>query len=187
MNEFISKYIDLMALAFTVVMPFVVTIQLKRKAGKKLRAVPVYFFVFGPSGILTFMFFHLFENIYRAITAYISGSFQYNFKFYSLLLLGVVVAYLGIQFIIACHNKCLEGNSANRPYFSQILLILLFTLPLIPIIPIAAVPLICCIISLLAFAFVRRSVKQNKVVLTEEALPMTVSQNTSFKSEMQPV
>jgi hypothetical protein len=187
MEEFISKYIDLIALAFTVLMPLVITIQMKRKAGKKLRAVPVYFFVFGPSGILIFMLFHLFENIYKAITAYIAGTFLYNFRFYSLLLLGVVVAYLGIQFLIACRNKCIEGKSANRVYFSHILLILLCTLPLIPIIPISAVPLICCTISLSAFAFVRRRVIQNKVMLTEETLPVTRSQKASFKSEIQPV
>lgn len=186
MNEFVSKYIDLIALAFTVIMPLFITIQLKRKAGKKLRAVPVYFFVFGPSGILTFMFFHLFENIYRAIGAYITGSFQYNFKFYSLILLGVVVSYLGIQFLKACCNKCLNGKRANRSYFSQLLLILLFTLPLIPIIPIAAVPLICCAISLLGFAFVRRMVDIG-VLLQEETLAMIHLQRTNFKSKSQPV
>jgi hypothetical protein len=185
MNEFISKYIDLMALAFTIMMPLVITIQLKRKAGKMLRAVPVYFFVFGPSGILAFIFFHLFENIYRAIAAYMTSSFQYNFRFYSLILLGVVVAYLGIQFLIACRSKCLNGKSANKSYFIQILLILFFTLPLIPIIPISAVPLICCVISLSGFAFVRRRVKQSEEVLQEETLSLTRSQHANLKSERQ--
>lgn len=173
MNEFISKYIDLMALALTLIVPLLITIQLKRKRGRTLRAAPLYLFVFGPSGILSFIFFHLFENIYRGIIAFMAGTFQYNFRFYSLILLGVVVGYVGFRLLKACRRYCLNSEKPNRDYFIQFSLILLFTLPLIPIIPIAAVPLVCCVISLLGFPFVHRKVKQMPVVLQEEVFALT--------------
>lgn len=159
MNEFLEKYTDITALILTLLLPLLFTIRLKRKARKRLRVVPGYFLLFGPSGILAFIFFHLFENSYRAIDKAINGSFEYNFRFYSLILFGLVLAYLGALFLKACLAKCLAEQSSNRSYFYKILLVLLVTLPLIPITPIAAVPLICCSVSVLALPFVRRRSK----------------------------
>lgn len=173
MSDFISKYIDLMALVLTILIPAIITFQLKRKKGKKLRAIAVYLNMFGPSGILVFIFFHLFENSYRAIDALIKGAFKYDFRFYSLLLLGVVIGYLGIQFLYACYAKCLQKEQANRYYFKQVFLILLFTLPLIPIIPIAAVPFICCVFSLSGFFFVNRKIRPTSVSIQEENFALT--------------
>ena len=157
MNEFFDKYADLTALALTLILPLGLTIYLKTKAQKKIRVLAVYFFVFGPLGILSFIFFHLFENSYRAIVAAINGSFVYNFHFYALILLGFVVGYLGALYLKACYDKCLIGPKQNRSYFYKVLLLLLVTAPLIPITPIAAVPGICCLVSVLAFPFVCRN------------------------------
>lgn len=154
MNEFFNRYADLTALALTLTIPLLLTIYLKRRLKRKIRAVPVYFFVFGPSGILSFIFFHLFENSYRAME---SGSrFVYNFRFYSLILFGLVVAYLGVLYLKACVDKCFGVRNANTSYFYKLFLIVLTTGTLIPVTPIAAVPSICCTVSLLAFVFVCR-------------------------------
>jgi hypothetical protein len=156
MNEYFNRYADLTALILTLALPLLLTIYLKTKAKKRIRAVAVYFFVFGPSGILSFIFFHLFENSYRAVEAATNGRFAYNFRFYSLILFGLVVAYLGALYLQACFDKCLRGPKGNRPYFYKMLLMLLITVPLIPITPIAAVPAICCSVSILALPFVCR-------------------------------
>lgn len=156
MNEFLEKYADLTALSLTLLTSFVITIVLKRKVHKRLRAIPTYFLVFGPSGILAFIFFHLFENTYRAIEKAINGGFEYNFRFYSLILFGLVLAYIGVLFLKACFEKCVSEQNSNRSYFYKVSLVLFVTLPLIPITPIAILPLICCSISLLALPFVRR-------------------------------
>lgn len=156
MTEFISKYIDLLALTASFLIPVFITIRLKQRADRQLRAIPLYLLMFGPSGILAFIFCHLFENTWRAVAAVISGSFHYDFRFYSLILLGVVVASLGVKLYSACRAKCLHESYPNKQYFVAVLLVLLFTTPLIPIITIALVPLICCGISLAGFPFVRR-------------------------------
>lgn len=162
MNEFFDKYADLTALALTLNIPLLLTIYLKTKARRRIRFVPVYFFVFGPSGILSFIFFHLFENCYRAVVSATAGHFVYNFHFYSLILFGLIVAGLGAIHLKACFDKCFRVYKANRSYLYTIALILFITAPLIPITPIAAVPSICCAISLLAFPFVCRKTPSRK-------------------------
>lgn len=179
MNEFFDKYADLTALALTLLIPLLLTIYIKTKASKRIRLVPVYFLVFGPSGILSFIFFHLFENSYRAVMAAAAGHFVYNFHFYSLILFGLIVACLGVRYLKACFDKCFRVYKANRSYFYTVALILLITTPLIPITPIAAVPSICCAISLLAFPFVCRktsSRKNNEEFIQYDSLPVITLQ-----------
>ena len=159
MNEFFENYADLTALSLTWLIPLALTIYVKRAARKKIRAAATYFFVFGPSGILSFVFFHLLENTYRAIEKSINGSFEYNFHFYALILFGLVLAYAGVLLLEACLSKCLAHSTDHRFYFHSVLLILLITLPLIPITPVAFVPVICASVSVLAFPFVQRKLK----------------------------
>ena len=172
MTQFIYRYIDIIALALTALFPLVGTIQLKRKAGRNLRAVPAYLFLSGPCGSLAFIFFHLFENVYRGIVFAIDGTFQYTFRYYSLILIGVVVGYLGINFLNACRRKCLGQPGANRSYFIQLFLMLLFTVPMIPLISIAAVPLYCCGVSLAGFSFVSR--KQVQMPIIRQQTPVAI-------------
>jgi len=172
MNEFLNRYADLTALVLALTLPLAMTIQFKRKARKKLRAVPTYFLLFGPAGIMSFIFFHLFENSYRAVEKTIAGSFDYNFRFYSLILLGFVIAYLGVLFYKACRSKCL-GEGKNRPCLLNMVAVLLVSVPLVPITPIAIVPSICCGVSLLALPFVRREVRLASMIVTEDAIVVT--------------
>jgi hypothetical protein len=173
MVEFIYTYIDLMALALTAVFPLIVTLRLKKRAGVKLRSVPAYLLVFGPCGTIAFIFFHLFENTYRAIQGLLNGTFQYTFRFYALILTGVVVAYLGFQFLSACQRKCLGMGKANRNYLIQLSLLLVFTVPQIPLISIAAVPFYCCVISLLGFGFVHRKTSRLPLTSKEKAFVLS--------------
>lgn len=174
MNEFFNKYADLTALILTLAFPLAMTIQFKRKAQKKLRAVPAYFLLFGPAGIMTFIFFHLFENSYHAVEGAIAGSFEYNFRFYSLILLGFVIAYIGILFFKACRGKCLQEEK-SRACLLQMIAVLSVSVPLVPITPIAIVPSICCAVSLLALPFVSRKIKLASMTITEEAMVVTAN------------
>ncbi|HEX2608016.1 MAG TPA: hypothetical protein VHK91_11575 [Flavisolibacter sp.] len=156
MNQFFNHYADLTALLLTVLIPLILTIGLKRRIGRPIRSFPVYFMLFGPIGLLAFIFFHLFENSYRAADAAFNHHFAYNFHFYSLILFGLVVAYLGKLYLQACLDKCYGKRFANRSYLLKVLLVQTATVPLIPVTPIAVLPSILCGISLLAFGFTRR-------------------------------
>ena len=168
MKQFFEQYADLTALIITLLLPIALTIFIKRRSGRSTRALAVYFLFFSPSGILAFMFFHLAENSYHAVTGLMDGSFVYNFRFYSLLMFGLVLGSTGYTLLRCCLQKCAGETSANRPVFQCMLLVLLINIPLIPIIPLAYVPLILSGISLLALPFARRKLKYTSAVSFNE-------------------
>lgn len=162
MNKFFAEYTDLTALAITLFLPLLLTIFIKRKTGRRARAVAVYFSLFGPAGILAFISLHLFENSYHAVEHAVQGTFKYDFHFYSIILLGAVIAVTGGSLLRACWQKCTGNSHSNHKIFLCIALILLVCVPLFPITPISAAPVFCCIISLPAIFFVRRRMEQTE-------------------------
>lgn len=171
MNKFFDQYADLTAVILAFLLPLIFTLAIKRKLRKKVRAVPAWFLFFGPCGILVFIFFHLFENSYRAIASVIAGSFVYNFRFYSLLLMGIVVGCIGYFFLRACWFRCIRDTNNTRKIFQLIMLVAFVTGPLIPITPLSAVPLICCVFNLIGLPFVCRRIKDVPVMqLNEETM-----------------
>jgi len=156
MNKFFNEYADLTAVLLTFFVPLFFTLLIKRKTGRQTRAVAVYSLSFGPIGILSFIFFHLFENSYRAIEKAVTGTFKYDFHFYALILLGVVIACIAYNLLQACWQKGMGKLPGNGSIFKYMLLILLVCLPLFPITPISNVPVICCLISIPGVFFSRR-------------------------------
>ncbi len=167
MDKFLNQYADLTALLLTVLLPIIIAIIVKRKTGRKTKAIPVSFLLFGPTGIIVFMFFHLFENIYRAIAAASSGVFHYDFRFYSLILFGLVLGGAGYFFLHSCIHKCLHREKSNKHIFISILLVALITAPLIPIIILSFLPLIFCAISLMSLPFACRKIKRTAILPLE--------------------
>jgi len=159
MNGFFQNWVDLTALVLCFLLPFLFVVRVKKLKKKKVRAVPAYFLFFAPVAILVFIFFHLFENSFHAIEAAVAGKFKYDFRFYSLMLLGLVVAQLGWQLLNKCMAKCLKERYKNVHLFRTVAFIYVLTAPLIPLTPISAVPAICCTISLIALPFVRRKAR----------------------------
>lgn len=155
MDKFFEEYADLTAVILAFSLPLFLTIFIKLKTRRATRAMAVYLLLFGPLGTLSFIFFHLFENSYRAIMAALAGTFEYDFHFYSLILLGVVIAVTASFFLVACLRKCLYGFS-NKNIFISIALVIAVCALLLPITLISAVPLICCVIALGGVFSVRR-------------------------------
>jgi len=171
MNTFFREYVDPTALIIAVLIPLVLLFFINRKTGKQTRAAAAYFLLFGPAAIITFMFFHLFENSYHAIDNAMKGAFKYDFHFYSLILMGTVLAGIGCFFIRACWQKCMGQLYSNRPIFLWMSLVVLVCLPLFPISPISNVPVFCCIISLCGLFFVRRKINRgNSATLNKETV-----------------
>ena len=164
MSKYFNQYADLTALCLTFLLPVLFVWLVKRRVGKKVRAVPAWLLFFGPSGIMVFIFFHLLENSYHAVEGLIADTFVYNFKFYSLILLGLVVGLSGYLFWQSCLKKCLFDQPANRSVFKAILLVVLICAPLIPIIAISWLPIICCGVSLIGLPFTRRRLNNAAII-----------------------
>lgn len=156
MEKFFDQYVDLTAAFFALVLPLLFTIKSKRATGKKTRAIPTYFLFFGPGAALALIFFHLMQISYQAISGALVSKFVYDFRFYSLILLGLAVGCNALLLIKACYGRCYEKTGAAKTYAWGIALFLALTLPLIPLTPIASVPSVAIVLSVIAFAFVNR-------------------------------
>jgi hypothetical protein len=175
MNKFFSEYVDLTALVLIFLTPVILTIIIKRKEKRQTRAAGVYILLFAPSGILTLMFFHLFENTYHAVENTIAGRFKYDFHFYSLILMGLVITTVAAFLMRVSWQKCKGQQFSNRRIFLGMSLIALLCLPLWPITPLSIVPVFCCFVSLTGVFFVRRKIKETDIATSHEAPVRTMN------------
>lgn len=169
MNQFFLYWVDLAAMVLSLIIALFFTIRYKRSSIKPLRAVPLFFLLFGPLVIIVHMGFHNFEILYRAIQAGIAGTFTYSFRFYSLMLMGMLVLWLSVVFLKQSAGLYVWGSVSRKQLLQTAGIIALVTLPTIPLTPIGSLPLMACIINLTASAFVRKS----KVVATVKPLMAT--------------
>ena len=171
MNKFLLLWADAVAMLLSLIIPLIITIVLKRRMKKQVRAVPVYFLLFGTLAILVHISFHLFEISYHAIDNSLKGTFTYNFRFYSLILMGGTLAYLSSQLLNRCMYKCNHPYTTSKPLYQSMAFIVLVSAPTIALTPIGALPTMGCFISVVALQFVRKW-KQQAVVssIREEAV-----------------
>ncbi len=135
-----------------------------RKNKKQTRAVAAFFLLFGPSAIVAHMSFHLLEIGTTAILNGIDGTFTYNFRFYSLILMGVVITYLSFTLLQQGIAKCQSPRFSNRHLLKTMAFIVILSAPTIFFTPIGSLPTLACIISLVALPFVAK--KKHQTVLS---------------------
>ena len=103
------------------------------------------------------MGFHNFEILYRAVVAGIEGKFTYSFRFYSLMLMGILVLWLSITFLKQSVRFYVWDNISKKSLLKTAGIIALVTVPTIPFTPIGSLPIMACFINLIASAFVQKS------------------------------
>jgi hypothetical protein len=141
MNQVI---IDNSLLAFAGITALLITVFSK---GRKVGAVSSFFLLFAPLIIFLNMWAHTIAVLIVNYQRYLSGSFQYTFSFYSLVLFGVVfVIFSGIN--ISCARKRIKGDKTQNATILWLnLATSLLFLPLIYFNPIALLPIIASIVS----------------------------------------
>jgi hypothetical protein len=157
MIRFYLNHIDEIVLILCLLFTFINTIRLVRRATVSVRKVPAYFVVFGATAIATFIGGgHLFEISYRAIERAINGTFVYDYRFYSLILMGMVLLSLSIRMLreIGAWFRGIPGS--QRSAIRTALLIIIISAPTGVFTPIGYVPSIGCAITLLFFPFAVR-------------------------------
>lgn len=154
MNKFFLYYIDMFAVLTSILVAIVLTLITIRKSETPLRRVAPFFMFFGPSAILVHMSCHILEINYRAIGNIKAGKFIYDFRFYSLMLMAVVLIYCN-QLLLKRIKKFIEGNSSSE-VLKAIGMIVLVSLPTVPFTPIGSLPTMACIITLIALPFVKK-------------------------------
>lgn len=117
------------------------------------------FVVFGASAIVAFMFGHLFENGTRAIQRVIEGNFVYDYRFYSLMLMGTVFISIGIYMLSQIKAWSLGDSQGKRNFLRAVFVIILLSAPTFPFTPIGLLPTIGCLISLAGLPFAVKRIK----------------------------
>lgn len=153
-------YIDGVVFMLAVLAAFFLTYNFKKQAAAGIRVVPLFFASFGASLVVSSMAAgHLFENIYRAAVRMFSGTFVFDFHFYSIILMGGMILTFGIYMLWQLQSF-IRGNPIARKRFVMAALILsAVTMPVFLFRPIGILPTVACAIAISGIAFVHKRVK----------------------------
>ncbi len=156
MNQSLTRWADLLAIISAVVLALVLAVFYARKNRGLLRPVALFFLVFGPAVVGVHMVFHLFFTAYVAIGKAPGGSFAYDFRFYSLNLMGVLLGVLSYQ-MLRHSLELFTGKAKSRTrWLASCGWIVLVSAPTIPFTFIGSLPVQAVLVSLIASCFVRR-------------------------------
>jgi hypothetical protein len=148
-------WVDLFAIVSSIAISIVFLLKIKSKTIRPIRSYVLFFVVFGPVVIAVHMSMHIIEISYHAITNAFTGTFKYNFRFYSLQLMGTLILYLSIRFLGAWHSYLIT-NTNKKQVLKIAGWIALISIPTIPLTPIGSLPAMACIISLVASIWVHK-------------------------------
>src|SRR6476646_1172495 len=87
------RNIDIIALITSVIVAYIMSIITIRKSSITLRPKVTFFLFFGPAAILVHVGFHIGQINYNAIENIKKGTFTYDFRYYSLMLMAVTIIY----------------------------------------------------------------------------------------------
>ena len=102
---------------------------------------------------------HLFKNSYRAAMRAISGSFVFDFHFYSIMLMGLVILSHGLYMLWQLRLLILGNREARQRFVIAAVVLSLITALVMLFRPIGFLPALACTISLAGLFFVVKPVK----------------------------
>ena len=159
MNQELSRWADISAMLLSVILSVVYTIKLTKSAKGSFRPLALFFLIFGPMAIGVHMAAHQLLVNYLAVGRMFKGSFVYDFRFYALNLMGILLAILSFNLLRYCLDYY-NGEAAMRAkWLTTCGWIALVAAPTIPFTFIGSLPLQAIIINLIASRFVRRKEK----------------------------
>jgi hypothetical protein len=156
------RNIDIIALIVSVIVAFIMSIITIRKSGSTLRPMVTFFLFFGPAAILVHLGFHIGQINFNAIENIKKGTFTYDFRYYSLMLMAVAIIYCA-GLLVQRLREFLEGESYGN-VLRAMAMIVVVSAPTIPLNPIGALPTIACLITLSALPFAKLRKKKLVVV-----------------------
>lgn len=164
---------DLIAMAASILGAILLAVIFYKRSNGSLRAIPLFFVLFGPMAINVHMALHFVGVGIVASSKMAAGSFTYDFRFYSLLLMGGLLSVLGFQLVKQTRNWLLTGkNNAGQRALTCGWLILVAA-PTIPFTFIGSLPVQAVIIYVVAAQFVF------KKHTTEKMIQITTAQETA--------
>ena len=153
--------IDTIALFAGLLGSVLFTFWLIKTATIGIRAVPLFLASFGSSVVVSSMAFgHLFENCYRAALRVVEGTFVFNFHFYSIILMGLVILSHGLYMLWQLRLITMGDPAAKKRFLLAAVVLSALTAPVFLLRPIGLLPTIACIISLSGLYFLVKPVRE---------------------------
>ena len=172
------RNIDIIALIISVIVALIMSVITVRKSSVVLRPIAAFFIFFGPASILVHMGFHIGLISFNAIEKLKKGSFTYDFRYYSLMLMAVAIIYCA-GLLLQRLRDFLEGESFTR-VLRAMAMIIAVSAPTIPLNPIGSLPTIACIITLSTLPFAR--LKKKKLMVGKKYPKATRSTVRDFEA-----
>lgn len=174
MKYFFDHWVDLTAMVLSLLAAIVLAVRLARKYA--IRGIAAFFLLFGPLVIFVHMFFHLSNVTYNITERVRAHAFVYDFRTYSLYIMGALLGYLSFRLLQQSIYKCTSLQSRNAPIFKTMAAIALVSMPTIFFTPIGSLPTMGCIISLVALTFLKskRKAQAKAVIVPVSAEAMAV-------------
>jgi len=169
----IFYYADFYALGLLFVLETVFIVRIARGGARGRRIAGAWAYFLG-AFITVALSFHVAENIWRIIpNTPVTDAVkpEYNFRFYALILFGVVIIIQGLGVMKAARAFVFGGETARRALRRHTLIVLALVVPLIPIQVFASMITILGVVNLAALALVRRKTAgDDERVLSVDAL-----------------
>jgi hypothetical protein len=165
MKHFFLHWVDLTAMLLSIAAAIYFAVKLSRS--HPVRSLAAFFLLFGSLVTVVHMFFHLLNVSYNVVERIRINAFTYDFRLYSMYLMGGVLGYLSLRLLRQSVYKCTALQSSNRPMYKTMLAIGAVSLPTVPFTFIGSLPSMGCIVSLIALAFLKRKTAS----LTTASLP----------------
>jgi hypothetical protein len=153
MEKFFLYYIDLVILAMAITFTAVFTGIFSKRSVLPVRKLPLFFLLFGATTVASSMCGHLGEISYRAIVGVIAGTFKYDYKFYSLNLMGIVFLAISIYMLLQVKEWIMGDLKAKNSFVKAALVLIILSAPTFPLTPIGLLPTLACMISFAALPF----------------------------------
>ncbi len=147
-------------LALSVLVATLFFARFKKQAILPVRKIPLFLVLFGAANVASYMCGHLGEVIFRAIERAMAGTFVYDYKFYSLILMGVVFLGMALYMMMLVKEWLTGYTIAKKVFVKTALVLIVLSAPTFPFTPIGLLPTLSCIISLIALPFVIRVVEK---------------------------
>jgi len=158
------RNIDIIALITSVIVAYIMSIITIRKSSITLRPKVTFFLFFGPAAILVHVGFHIGQINYNAIENIKKGTFTYDFRYYSLMLMAVTIIYCA-GLLLQGLREFLDGESSGKVLKSMAMIVVV-SAPTIPLNLFGALPTRACLFTLLALPFAK--LRKKKLVAVKK-------------------
>ncbi len=148
---------DVIALSLAIILSITLTFLALKRSGDALRGSAVFFLFLGPAVIGFNMAMHTLQVLYGAVEAITNGTFTYDFRFYSLLLIGSVLIYRSVSMLKQGWAKCMFRLQNMTAVYKNVIVVSIISASTIPFTPIGALPVLACIITLISLRFAHKT------------------------------